>query len=426
MSRIVCAPETLLPAIAAGDTVYFSLYSSTGKPGIGSIAPGWREELQKEGLLPSSRVWDFVTIALAVAAADLACLRGGSADGWTRIIDLQVNVFDPQPWIGQREALQLALRFLTGDFWTIAILPGGDAPPMTTAPVVRDADCISLLSGGVDSLVGAIDLQALGRKPIYVSQTAKGDKQTQQDYAAALGAADRHFQWNHRIKHLHSFERSTRGRSIVFFAFAALATSALAHTDGKSEIFVPENGFISLNVALNPGRFGSYSTKTTHPVFLQRLQAIWDAVEIPAVLKMPYQFKTKGEMLDECADQVMLKQLVGQSTSCGRFGYYGYTHCGRCVPCQVRRAAFLKAGQTDATSGYIFGPLGKRGNAREDGANDINAVASAFLRYENQGGRRFAGGALSFATATDRPQYEGVVARGLEELGALMKHHGVL
>jgi 7-cyano-7-deazaguanine synthase in queuosine biosynthesis len=426
MSKIVCAPEALLPAVTAVDTIYFSLYSSTGKPGIGSIAPGWREDVQKEGLLPSSRIWDFVTIALAVAAADLACLRGGSADGWTRIIDLQVNVFDPAPWIDQCEALQLALRFLTGDFWTISILPGGDAPPMTTAPVVRDADCISLLSGGVDSLVGAIDLQASGRKPIYVSQTAKGDKKTQQDYAAALGAADRHFQWNHRIKHLHAFERSTRGRSIVFFAFAVLGTSALAPANGKYEIFVPENGFISLNVALNPGRFGSYSTKTTHPVFLQRLQAIWDAVGIPAVLRTPYQFKTKGEMLAGCSDQLMLQQLVGQSTSCGRFGYYGYTHCGRCVPCQVRRAAFLKAGQTDATREYIFDSLGNRDNAREHGANDINAVASAFLRYQSQGGGRFVGGALSFAAATTRPHYEGVVTRGLEELGALMKHHRVI
>jgi hypothetical protein len=426
MSRIVCAPELLLPSVPASDTEYFSLFSSTGKPGIGSIAPRWREEVQKEGLLPSARVWDFVTIALAVAAADLACLRGGSADGWTRVIELEVNVFEPEPWVEQRAALQSALRFLTGDFWTINILPGGDAPPMTTAPVTRDADCISLLSGGVDSLVGAIDLHTLGRRPIYVSQTAKGDKQTQQEYAAALGAADRHFQWNHRIKHTRDFERSTRGRSIVFFAFAALATSALDTTNGPAEIFVPENGFISLNVALNPGRFGSFSTKTTHPVFLRRLQAVWDAVGIPAVLKAPYQFRTKGEMLTECADQIMLAQLVGKSTSCGRFGYYGYTHCGRCVPCQVRRGAFLKAQQKDTTSGYIFHALGRPGSAREDGANDINAVASAFLRLQDKGVQRFVGGALSFAAPGDRPSYEGVVARGLEELGVLLHQHGVL
>lgn len=426
MRKIVCSPKLLLPSVPAVDTDYFSLFCSTGKPGIGSIAPGWREEVQKEGLLPSAKIWDFVTIALAVAAADLACLRGDSADGWTRMIELDVNVFEPAPWVGQRDALQSALRFLTGDFWTLNILPGGDAPPMTTAPTTRDADCISLLSGGVDSLIGAIDLHALGRRPIYVSQTAKGDKHTQQEYAAALGAADRHFQWNHRIKHTRDFERSTRGRSIVFFAFAALATSALDATNGPAEIFVPENGFISLNVALNPGRFGSFSTKTTHPVFLRRLQAVWDAVGIPAVLKLPYQFRTKGEMLAECADQLMLAQLVGKSTSCGRIGYYGYTHCGRCVPCQVRRAAFLKAQQNDTTSAYIFDQLGKSGSARENGANDINAVASAFLRMKDNGVQRFIGGALSFADSGDRPSYEDVVARGLEELGVLLHQHGVV
>src|SRR5690606_14706649 len=101
-------------------------------------------------------------------------------------------------------------------------------------------------------------------------------------------------------------------RSIVFFAFALLASSVVPRAKGSSvEIFVPENGFISLNVPLNPGRFGSFSTKTTHPVFLRGLQAVWDAVGIPATLKMPYQFFTKGELLENCADQQVLQKLIG-------------------------------------------------------------------------------------------------------------------
>lgn len=426
MSKVVCAPQDLLPAVFVPGTRYFSLFSNSGKPCVGSIAPGWRTVIQKEGLLPSVVVWDFVTIALAVAAADLACPRTGSADGWTRVIELQVNVYDPAPWLGQREELQLALRFLTGDFWTLNILPGGDAAPITTAPMTRDADCISLLSGGVDSLVGAIDLHGQKRKPIYVSQTAKGDKVTQQQYAAALHAAHLHFQWNHRIKHTAEFERSTRGRSIVFFAFAALATSALDSASGPAEIYVPENGFISLNVALNSGRLGSFSTKTTHPVFMSRLQAIWNAVGISAVLKLPYQFKTKGEMLVDCVDPGMLEQLIGRSTSCGRFGYYGYKHCGRCVPCQVRRAAFIRAEIDDSTADYVFPSLGKLSSAREKGANDINAVASAVIRCQDDGVERFVGGALSFSSSADRANYEGVVSRGLKELGVLLKRHGAL
>ncbi|WP_306440176.1 Qat anti-phage system QueC-like protein QatC [Pandoraea anhela] len=392
---------------------------------VGTIAPGWRHVLSRAGLTPSVQIWDFVSLGLAVAAADLTCLRAGSADGWTRVINLDVHLHDPAPWEVQREALQEMLRFLTGDFWTLNLLPGGEPPPQSTAPLSYDADCVSLLSGGMDSLVGAIDLTAAGRRPLFVSQVAKGDKHTQRAFARALGAADRHFQWNHRVRLTHASERSTRGRSIVFFAFAALASCAIdLPANGRAEVFVPENGFISLNVPLTPGRFGSFSTKTTHPVLLSRLQAIWDAVGIPAQLVSPYSFATKGEMLTNCANQALLQQLVGESTSCGRFGYYNYTHCGRCVPCMVRRGGFIRARMPDTTRTYRFHDLATTG--RTTGANDIGAAALAYLRAQAVGASRLFGGALSFADGVNRPLYEGVVQRGLEELGVLLGQHGVV
>ena len=67
----------------------------------------------------------------------------------------------------------------------------------------------------------------------------------------------------------------------------------------------------------------------------------------------------KGEMLRDCSDQPLLSSLAGESTSCGRFQRYGYRHCGRCVPCQVRRAAFLKWGTADSTD-YVYSDLGRR------------------------------------------------------------------
>jgi hypothetical protein len=425
MTKIVCSPANLLPGTVVEGVNYFSLYSNPGRPNIGSIAPGWHKELCRLGVMPSVRVWDFVSLSLAVAAADLTCLRARSADGWTRVIELDVHLHDPHPWITQRAELESAFRFLTGDFWTINPLPGGEAPPQSIVPLTHDADCVSLLSGGVDSLVGAIDLTTEGRRPIFVSQVAKGDAETQSRYAWELGAKNRHFQWNHRIRLTHSSERSTRGRSIVFFAFAALAGSAVPTTAGNPvEIFVPENGFISLNVPLNPGRFGSFSTKTTHPVFLAKIQAIWDAVGIPAVLRSPYRFVTKGELLANCSDQAALQRLVGDSTSCGRFGYYNYTHCGRCIPCLVRRASFIRAGLPDSTPRYRFDNL--QVNGRKTGANDIGAAAVAYLSSQSMGVQRLIGGALSFADKTTRPQYEAVIQRGLAELGALLQQHGVV
>jgi hypothetical protein len=317
------------------------------------------------------------------------------------------------------------LRYLTGDFWSLTFLEGGELAPRSRRPTRFDADCVSLLSGGVDSLVGAIDLVARGATPLFVSQMAKGDSDTQVVYAQQLGGADRHLQWNHNIRVNHTTERSTRARSIVFFAFAVLAAGEVHRQSGQYvRLYVPENGFISLNVPLNAGRAGSLSTKTTHPVFLARLQQVFAALGLHFSLERPYAFKTKGELMDECADRGLLTQLIGRSTSCGRYGYYNYKHCGRCVPCLVRRASFQAAGMEDTTRGYHFTNL--RVSGRKSGANDIGAVAGAVLRMEREGPRSLTAGQLSFATPAERSAYERVVVQGIAELESLLRNQAVL
>jgi hypothetical protein len=176
-----------------------------------------------------------------------------------------------------------------------------------------------------------------------------------------------------------------------------------------------------LNVPLGPGRLGSLSTKTTHPVYMQGIQSIWDAVGIHATLSFPFLGKTKGEILTECANQEMLANLIGDSTSCGKYQRNNLTHCGECVPCMVRRAAFLTAGLPDTTQkGYLCEHLA------HSQSKDVAAAAAAYLRYQQNGIRRFVGGALSFASLDERPIYERVVARGMEELGQLLRSHGVV
>jgi hypothetical protein len=426
MSKVVCAPVSILPSAIVTGVNYFSLYSYSHRDGIGHIAPTLRSDVKKKGFSPSIRVWDFVSIALAVAAADLSCKRSSSADGWTRIIEVDVYLYEAAPWLSQKLLLEKTLRTLTGDFWTLNFISGGEPPPQASIRVSYDADCISLLSGGMDSLIGAIDLTAAGRKPLFVSQVVRGDRATQEMFANALGARGRCFCWSHPVSNLNRCETSTRARSIIFFAFGLLAAASLnPSADAPIEIIVPENGFMSLNPPLNAGRSGSFSTKTTHPVYVSGLQEILDAVNIPVKLSFPYRFKTKGEILGECLDQVKLIDLIGRSTSCGKFGRYGLIHCGRCLPCMVRRAAFLKAQVTDSTvNNYHFQNLATTG--RESGANDIGAMAVAYLNYRKYGIQRFAGGVLSFASSVDRSRYEGVISRGMDELGQLLISHGVI
>src|ERR1017187_8097703 len=81
------------------------------------------------------------------------------------------------------------------------------------------------------------------------------------------------------------------------------------------------------------------------------------AADLRVHLENPYQLKTKGEMLSECLDQAFLREYAYKTTSCGRFKTYSLTHCGRCVPCLVRRAAFLSCNVTDATK-YVYADIG--------------------------------------------------------------------
>ena len=427
MSRVVCVPPDLLPADLDRSIDYFAVFRSSGRGEVSRVGTGLIDDVVRAGFSPSTRAWDFATFALAVSAADLAVVRNQSVDGWTRMLELQVALVEPEPFTLLAPRLEKMLRFLTGDYWRLSFIEGGTPAPRAPRKFLRryDADCVSLLSGGMDSLVGGIDLIRAGSRPLFVSQMAKGDSETQVEYARRLGASERHIQWNHNIQVAHTTERSTRGRSIVFFAFAILAADQLQQ-QGLADVtvVVPENGFISLNVPLNAGRVGSLSTKTTHPVFLDELESIWRELELHATFERPYAYKTKGELAVECADRVLLAELVGRSTSCGRFGYYNYTHCGRCVPCLVRRSSFIRAGLTDSTSEYHFPSLRTAG--RKTGANDIGAVAAAVLRHEAQGVRRLTGGQLTFAPPTARRAYEDVVARGLAELGTLLRREGVL
>ena len=422
MKKVICCPENLLPDPLDPDVLYFTMFSSTGRKDIGHVAIGLPTAIRRDKLAPSVRVWDFTAIASAVAAADKAILRKYTADGWTRMIDLSVYLVDPAAWDVTRAKLESLLRFLTGDFWTLHFLEGGVKPPKAKKPQKRSADCVCLLSGGIDSLVGAIDLTAAGKKPLFVSQVVRGDRDAQTRFAAVLGGLDRHCQWSFAVRHIGVSEKSTRARSIGFFGLAALAASAIPLSKKRPvDIVVPENGFISLNVPLGPGRLGSLSTKTTHPVYMNGIQDLWDSVGIKARLSFPYRNRTKGELLLNCVDRKRLVKLIGDSTSCGKYQRHNLTHCGECVPCLVRRAAFLQAKLHDTTTkGYL------RENLAHAESRDVAAAATAFLRYQNEGIRRFGGGALSFASHAERKRYEDVVARGMDELGQILSSHGVI
>lgn len=426
MRKIICSPENLIPQQLEEGTKYFSIYSNSRRENVGYFGSTLIKDIQRVGLRPPEKVWDFNTIAMAVVAADNSLTRKTSADGWTRQIDLTVHLCNPSVWEPVRHDLEKTLRFLTGDFWYLTFKDGGVNPPRAKKQKRFDCDCVSLLSGGVDSLVGAIDLTTDNHKPIFLSQVVRGDAKTQRAYAERIRSQSAHFQWSHKIHPPKGeSEGSTRGRSIIFFAFAALAASAIEAQPGYPvKIYVPENGFISLNIPLNSGRMGSFSTKTSHPVYLKGIQIVWDIIGIKCKLIMPYQLKTKGEILTECKNQDLLKELVYHSVSCGKYRVYKMQHCGRCVPCLVRRAAFQNWGEVDETSGgYYSNQLERIEHGNPD---DVGAMANACLRVGQFGIKQLISGSLSFTNHEKKKDFESVVSRGLKEVELLLKAQGVI
>lgn len=398
------------------------MYESTPSS-VGGRIPG---VVARNGLEPAARAWDLLSIALAVVGTDLRVSRDNSPDGWTRELDLEVAVSDPEFWSSQSELITQQLRFLTTDIWNITFLKGAIPSRPVTRPIRLNQDSVVLLSGGLDSLVGTIDIvHHLGKRPYAVSQITQGDKQTQRRFASAIGGGLAHLQLNHDASYLGQNESSQWARSIAFLSYGVLLASALSpYVDGgEVTLYICENGFISLNPPLTGTRLGSLSTRTTHPLFFRLFQQLLSSADIRVQLENPYQYMTKGEMIRACTNQALLKENAHISTSCGRYARHKYQHCGRCVPCLIRRAAFHASDIPDCT-GYVYANL-----SRDDDAHarydDVRSAAMAVTAAETEGVSNWARPVLSSAVLGDVTDYTDLVTRGIRELGAFLRSEQV-
>lgn len=426
--RLVCAPEDY--AFLEDGALNVVLYGQPGMAEDGRSARGSAGQAAKADFLrarleAAPKAWDFLSLALSVVTADLAGQRSTSADGWTREFDLTVAVADPVFWNRKAAAIEAALKFLSTDRWRLTFIGGGLQPAPSRDPVRPDESCVVLLSGGMDSLIGAIDLSTQGLKPIAVSNIVRGDGDNQAAFAGAIGGGLRHLALNHNATPPGGKEPSQRARSLIFLAFGILAATSLGayHAGGEVPFYVCENGFIAINPPLTGARLGSLSTRTAHPEFLNRIRDVLAAAGLRVKIVNPYEHRTKGEMLKACGDQALLKAHAAQSVSCGRYRVFNYKHCGRCVPCQVRRAAFLAWGEQDTTF-YKFAPLGKN-DAEHSSFDDVRSVAMAVAEVRGEGLEAWLGSALAYPKMGDTAPLRDLVRRGLDELAALHQAHGV-
>jgi 7-cyano-7-deazaguanine synthase in queuosine biosynthesis len=407
-SVLATPSEARAVAFGAKGGMPIRLYA-VGRPELAGVGHRLPKQFRALGRPIGVREWDFLSIALAVFGADRFVLREDSPDAWTRVIQLHIEVLEPDPWSAVASDLEATLRFLTGDVWQLAFRAGGKERP-SQKPKLTDRDCVCLFSGGLDSLIGAMDLVAAGRRPLLVSQATPKEGAVQENLAERIGL-DQHRFAGKVTERARRHEQSQRARSILFFAYGILACS-----DISDELIVPENGLISINPPLTRRRLGSLSTRTTHPFFLSSLQRVLDGVGISVTIRNPYAAMTKGEMLADCQDE-RIKKLARLSYSCGK-GKRKNAQCGTCVPCLIRRASFRAAGIKDRTE-YRAADL--RLSAKND---DVLAARFAAEQLKKRRVERWAeeAGPLSSDPVLRAAQVD-VVRRGLGELASYLKSH---
>jgi 7-cyano-7-deazaguanine synthase in queuosine biosynthesis len=316
---------------------------------------------------------DFLDLATCVYILDEILLRERAADGWSRSFDLLFPVHDPARWEAGSGTLASMLWTLAGDEYRCSF-------PLTTAlqplgshrrhlPSGYDAVC--LFSGGMDSLLGAHKLLAEGKRVLLVGHQADGTAaRAQSDLAGELNLifppvnrlprlrliqcrAARSMAESQRFSLPEKCEETHRPRSLLFLALAVSISGATR----IKEIYIPENGLIALNPALQKSRLGTLSTRTAHPLFLAKFCDVAAILGVfDGAIKNPFLYWSKTDMLAASGLDPRLKPLLVRSVSCARpskFKDKGVRHCGYCVPCLYRRISMMELG-LDSNQDYAF------------------------------------------------------------------------
>lgn len=279
-----------------------------------------------------------------------------SIDGWSRILDVEVKIPNANLFENSKGALEVLLSYLTGDYWSLsfeeAVKP--NLIKYCDSTYYDDISQVNLFSGGLDSLIGAIDFMTKNPDKMlflasHYDSDMGGPRSDQQKILSVFKSKYLgHYltlpkQTAVKVISGLSAETTCRSRSLLFIGIA-LQVAAFKNVS----LEIPENGSVSLNYPLSASRRSSCSTRTTHPFVIFNLQKIFDSWGIKVNLHNPYEYETKGEMVKNCADLKFLLSIISKSNSCGKrtrhqffYDNMAATHCGHCMPCMYRKASLV-------------------------------------------------------------------------------------
>jgi hypothetical protein len=315
---------------------------------------------------------DWLHLVDVLYTVDRACRRGDGLD-WGRSIRVSMKLRQPDHWRAHIHRLQEIFGDLTGDTLRLHVEDYPEPPPAPRTRRVQfeDFDCVALLSGGVDSFCGGLQLLEANRSPLFLSQSlggAGGHAQSKcRDYLENKGARlFTSFSVTPKRQAPIAFpnppENSERCRTLLYVGVALLIASVC----DQDSVFLNENGIMALHAPIAEARAGGYSTKTAAPSIMQAISEVFSAgVGASVAVENLLIGSTKAEVVKWVADHGVPAELT-DTVSCWRINRPG-PHCGECIPCIIRTVAFRWAGVADVNYALdVFGAGAALGPRAQD------------------------------------------------------------
>ena len=359
--HLVLGDGAALPADLSDRTPDLHLVTVGEKRNLRVQADVFRTHLWRD---PSERLYDLLRLAAFVYGADTRTSRGSTKDvfasEWSRSFRMVLPVRDLTFWERRdvQDALVETLQFLTGDQFTFDFVhrtPHRSVQRIfdfkETVGQLPDVKVVVLFSGGIDSLAAVLQAVKEDRHPLLVShRPGPVIDRRQQNLVEELRRLNPWVfphvsMWVNRHSGKRTVEFTQRSRSFLFTSLGVVTAATL----GIDDIWLCDNGVVSINLPQSSENLGTFLSRSTHPRYLALAQGLMRLITDEgrlAITNMLFD-KTKKEVLEIIAASGH-PELIQETVSCAHTE--GMTrhqpHCGVCTQCIDRRFASTAAGLT--------------------------------------------------------------------------------
>ncbi|WP_338589542.1 hypothetical protein V6669_29910 [Paenibacillus sp. Y5S-9] len=277
---------------------------------------------------------DLVTVMGSIYIKDVETHKNNDKP---RSIKINIPVFNYNLWSQTNitELVEKIANWVSEDQYKINFEHNSThADPFFINGIGTSMNSVTLFSGGLDSFAGAFFNYKNNVKSDYLGFINKSEERTKQVevskfYRHIFDSATEIVFVEKPIVKKRTYIQSTR--SLLYLALAI----AKAYFNTASDVYLFENGILSLNPELN----NRYTTKTTHPKTIYMYRSLLGELNIAININHPFLFYTKGQIVDNMNGE--FKNVIKDTFTCGQGrSHPERTHsgqCGICIPCLLRK-----------------------------------------------------------------------------------------